>query len=59
MPINNSRVKFCGITSSAFASLSSKDTNTVYFLVDTRDIYVGDVKYSDTSGSNTRFTNVD
>lgn len=47
------RVLFIECTSTEFSGLLSKDTNTIYWLSDTREIFKGDVRY----GSNVKFEN--
>lgn len=41
------KIKFITGNSASFASLETKDSNALYFLTDTQQIYKGDVLYSD------------
>lgn len=47
------RVLFIECTSQEFSALVSKDSNTIYWLSDSREIYKGDIRY----GSNVKFEN--
>lgn len=46
MPTAYSEVKFRFGTSSEYSEISSKDANSVYFLTDTNQIYVGSEEYA-------------
>ena len=45
MPRSGNQVKFVSCTSQAYAGITP-DANTIYFLTDTSDIYVGTVLYT-------------
>lgn len=44
--ITQNNVSFVQATSAQYASLTPKDANTIYFITDTKDIYVGDSCYT-------------
>lgn len=44
--ITQNVVSFVQATAAQFASLSPKDANTIYFITDTKDIYIGDSCYT-------------
>lgn len=46
MPNANSQIKFMVGTSTSFNNLQTKDTDTLYFLTDTRQIFVGADEYT-------------
>ena len=49
----NDQVVFVQATSQEFKTLTQKDVNTIYFITDSKDIYLGDVCYT---ANNVRFT---
>ena len=51
--ITDNNVLFVKATSAQFTQLTPKDVNTIYFLTDSHEIYVGDQLYS---GSKVEFT---
>ncbi len=52
------KVIFSRGTSSAFAGAVSKDANTLYFITDTKQIYMGDQLLADTTKLNVEFVGV-
>ena len=55
MPTANNPVKMKYCTSSRFSQIT-KDSDTLYFITDTQEIYLGSVKYSSTGGSGETIT---
>ena len=46
MAIANQKVKFAYTTSTAYANLQATDPNTIYFLADTQQIFLGSINYA-------------
>lgn len=46
MPNTNSQVVFRSGTAAGFAAIATKDSNTIYFCTDTKQLFVGDAEYT-------------
>lgn len=53
MPTNNQKIKFKFGTQESYDAIVTKDANSVYFITDTKRIYVGDIEYTDDTTMNT------
>ena len=52
MPNNNGDIVFKYGTQNAYDTLTQKDENTIYFIIDTKKIYVGDTEYTENTQMN-------
>ena len=46
MPTTNAIIKFKAGTSTNYAALANYDDNTLYFLTDTHQLFLGNVEYT-------------
>lgn len=52
---NGDNVKFVSCTSAKFSTITKQD-NTIYYISDTHNIYLGSVNYTDVSSLDSRIT---
>lgn len=46
MPTNNQAVRFIGCSANSYANLGAYDPNTLYFVTDSQQLYLGDKEYT-------------